>query len=280
MKFGLFGMNMRPCVTPGAIAAVARAAEDAGFDSFWGGEHLALPDPQTSSTPMPPRTVFIDLCVTIAFAAAHTRSLRFGTGIMILPLRNPVVLAKQLASVDVITGGRLIFGIGISNIEDEYKAVGMPFDHKGKRTEESISVMKALWSMERADFQGRFFSVDGVRAEPKPLQQPNPPILFGGKSSYAFSRTARLGNGWFGYGLDLDATANCISGIRAACSRHGRSFDQIEISVTPKGELDLELAGRYADSGVARLIISPRARDISEMLRAVERTGREIIRRI
>jgi probable F420-dependent oxidoreductase len=187
MKFGLFGMNMRPCATPEAIAAVARAAEEAGFDSFWGGEHIALPDPPTASTPMPPRTTFVDLCVTIAFAAAHTQRLRFGTGIMILPLRNPVVLAKQLASVDVMTGGRFMFGVGISNIEDEYKAAGMPFDHKGKRAEEAISVMKALWSMERAHFRGRFFSLDGVRAEPKPQQQPNPPIIFGGKSPYAFS---------------------------------------------------------------------------------------------
>jgi probable F420-dependent oxidoreductase len=255
MKFGIFGMNMRPCVTPEAIAVVARAAEDAGFDSFWGGEHIALPDPPTASTPMPPRTLFVDLCVTIAFAAAHTRTLRFGTGIMILPLRNPVVLAKQLASVDVMSGGRLIFGVGISNIEGEYRAVGMPFDHKGKRAEEAIALMKALWSMERAQFRGRFFSVDGVRAEPRPIQKPHPPIIFGGKSTYAFSRTARLGDGWFGYGLDLEAAANCISGLRAACHKHGRSFDQIEISITPKAEVDPDIARQYAALGVARLII-------------------------
>ncbi len=110
-------MNMRPCVTPEAILTVARAAEAAGFESFWGGEHLALADPQTPASPMPPNTVFVDLCVTMAFAAAHTRTIRFGTGIMILPLRNPVILAKQLASVDVLSGGRLLFGVGISNLE-------------------------------------------------------------------------------------------------------------------------------------------------------------------
>ena len=277
MKFGLFGMNMRPCVTPDAIAAVARAAEDAGFESFWGGEHIALPDRQTSSSPMPPRTAFVDLCVTIAFAAVHARTLRFGTGIMILPLRNPVVLAKQLASVDVLSGGRLIFGVGISNIEGEYNAVGMPFDHKGKRAEEAIAVMKALWSMERAQFHGRYFSFDGVRAEPRPSQRPHPPIIFGGKSAYAFSRTARLGDGWYGYGLDLEATANCIKGIRAACDKHGRSFDQIEISVTPKAELNRDLAQRYAELGVRRLIISPRAKDAEEMLQAVDTAGHELI---
>jgi probable F420-dependent oxidoreductase len=279
MKFGLFGINMRPCVTPEAIAAVAHAAENAGFDSFWGGEHIALPDPPTPST-MPPRTAFMDLCTTIAFAAAHTQTLRFGMGIMILPLRNPVVLAKQLSSVDVMSGGRLIFGVGISNIEAEYNAVGMPFDHKGKRAEEAIGLMKALWSMERAQFHGHFFAIDGVRAEPRPVQKPYPPIIFGGKSSYAFSRTARLGNGWYGYGLDLSATADCIAGIRRACERHGRSFDQIEISITPKIELDLEHARQYAELGVRRLIISPRAREVDDMLRSVERAGSELIGRI
>src|SRR5277367_3686422 len=155
MKIGLFGMNMRPCITPQAIGAAARAAEDAGFESFWGGEHIALADPQTAEAPMPPHTCFVDLAITIAFAAAHTRTLRFGTGIMILPLRNPVLLAKQLASLDVVSGGRLIFGVGIGNLEFEFTAVGMPFDHKGRRAEEAIAAMRALWSMERAEFHGR-----------------------------------------------------------------------------------------------------------------------------
>jgi probable F420-dependent oxidoreductase len=277
VKFGLFGMNMRPCVTPGAIATMARAAENAGFESFWGGEHLALADPPTPASPMPPHIVFVDLCVTMAFAAAHTRTLRFGTGIMILPLRNPVILAKQLASVDVLSGGRLLFGVGISNQAVEYNAAGMPFDHKGKRAEEAIAAMKALWSMERAAFHGRFFSFDGVRAEPRPLQRPHPPIIFGGKSTYAFSRTARSGDGWYGYGLDLEATAACVAGIRVACSKHGRSFEAIEVSITPKGELDVDLVRRYAELGVRRLILPPRGRTVDEALRAIASAERELI---
>jgi probable F420-dependent oxidoreductase len=277
MKFGLFGMNMRPCVTADAIATVARTAEEAGFESFWGGEHLALANPQTSASPMPPNIVFVDLAVTMAFAAAHTRTLRFGTGIIILPLRNPVVLAKQLASVDVLSNGRLIFGVGIGNLEFEFNAVGMPFDHKGKRAEEMIAAMKALWTMDRAEYRGRFFSFGGVRAEPRPIQRPHPPIVFGGKTTYAFSRTARLGDGWFGYGLDLDSAANCIAGIRDACTKHGRSFDEIEISVTPKAELDHDLARRYADLGVRRLIVSPRARNVDEMIAAIRNAERTVI---
>ena len=273
-------MNMRPCVTPEAIAAVASAAEDAGFESFWGGEHLALADPQTPTSPMPPRIDFVDLNVTMAFAAAHTRTLRLGTGIMILPLRNPVILAKQLASVDVVSGGRLIFGIGIGNLEFEFNAVGMPFDHKGRRAEESLAAMKALWTMRTAEFRGRYYSFGGVRAEPRPRQQPHPEIVFGGKTTHAFSRTARLGNGWYGYALDLDATRVCIEGIRVACSDAGRPFDEIEVSVTPKGELDRELALRYAELGVGRLILPPRGREVTQVLAAIATAERDLIGKV
>jgi probable F420-dependent oxidoreductase len=279
MKFGLFGMNMRPCVTPDAIAAVARAAEDAGFESVWGGEHIALADPQTSASPMPPNIVFVDLGVTMAFAAAHTRTIRFGTGIIIVPLRNPIVLAKQLASVDVVANGRLIFGVGIGNLEFEFNAVGMPFDHKGKRAEEMIGAMKALWTMDRAQYHGRFFSFAGVRAEPRPVQKPHPPIVFGGKTTHAFSRTARLGDGWFGYGLDLEATAAGIGGIREACTKYGRRFEEIEVSITPKAELDRDLVQRYADLGVRRLIIAPRARTADDVIHAIAEAERTVVGR-
>jgi len=280
MKFGLFGMNMRPCITPEAIAEVARAAEQSGFESFWGGEHLALADPQTAASPMPPRIDFVDLNITIAFAAAHTSTLRFGTGIMILPLRNPVVLAKQLASVDVMSGGRLIFGIGIGNLEFEFKAVGMPFDRKGRRAEEMLAAMQALWTMDRAEFHGRYLSFAGVRAEPRPHQRPHPEIVFGGKTAHAFSRTARLGNGWYGYALDLEAARVCIEGIRTACALADRRFDEIEVSITPKGDLDRDLARRYADLGVGRLILPPRGRDVSEVLRAISIAERNLIGKV
>lgn len=279
MKFGLFGINMRPCITPDAIAAVARAAEAAGFESFWGGEHLALADPPVPASPMPASIDFLDLCGTISFAAAQTTTLRFGTGIMLLPLRNPVILAKQLASVDVLSGGRFIFGIGIGNLEFEFAALAMPFDHKGARAEEALTAMRALWTMDRAEFHGRFLSFSGVRAEPRPIQQPRIPIIFGGKSSYAFSRVARLGDGWYGYGLDLDAAATCIEGVRAACARHDRNFDELELSITPKRKLDLDLARRYEDLGVRRLILPPAGPTVGEVLQAISSAQRDLLNR-
>ncbi len=276
MKFGVFGMNMHPCTTPAAVAQIARTVEAAGFDSFWGGEHIVLADPQVPPSPMPPSTEFVDLCATMAFVAAHTRTLRLATGIIILPLRNPAVLAKQLASVDVLSNGRLMLGVGIGNLRFEFDAVGMPFDHKGLRAEEALATIKALWTMERPRFAGRFLRLDGVRAEPRPVQRPHPPIIFGGKTPHAFSRTARLGDGWFGYGLTLEATAQCIDGIRRACAEHGRPFKQIEISVTPKDKLDCGIARRYADLGVHRIVVAPRARSADEFVRAVKEAAIEL----
>ena len=277
MKFGVFGMNMHPCTAPDAIACVALAAEDCGFDSFWGGEHIVLADPQRPPSPLAPETEFLDLCATMGFLAAHTRKLRLATGIIIVPLRNPVVLAKQLASVDLLSNGRLIFGVGIGNLSSEFAAVGMPFDNKGQRAEEALGVIKALWTMERPRFSGRFFRLEGVRAEPRPIQRPHPPIIFGGKTPHAFSRTARLGDGWFGYSLDLDAAARCIEGIRRACEQCGRRFEEIEISITPKAKPDRGLARRYADLGVERIVIAPRAHDTAGFVRAIQEAADELL---
>ena len=236
-----------------------------------------LADPQAPPSPLPPLR-------NSSICARRWRSSRrtpgacvSRTGIIIVPLRNPVVLAKQLASIDALSNGRLIFGVGIGNLSVEFAALGMPFDHKGLRAEEALGVMKALWTMERPRFSGRFFHLDGVRAEPRPVQRPHPPIVFGGKTPHAFSRTARLGDGWFGYGLSLEAAAQCIEGIRRACAEHGRRFEEIEISVTPKENPGRDLARRYAELGVNRIVVAPRARDSGEFVRAIDEAARELI---
>src|SRR5579872_2534780 len=141
MKFGLFGINTGPCANPATAAAVARAAEDAGYDSLWTGEHIVLPEPQVPPSPVPADTPFIDSAVALAYVAAHTHRVRLGTGIIILPQRNPVVLAKELASLDVLSNGRLTFGIGIGYLKAEFDALGAPFEKKGPRTEDYLKAM-------------------------------------------------------------------------------------------------------------------------------------------
>src|ERR1700720_1367751 len=242
MKFGLFGINFGPCANPVTAAAVARAAEAAGFESLWTGEHIVLPDPQVPPSPVPADAPFIDTAVALAFIAAHTRTIRLGTGIIILPQRNPVVLAKELASLDVLSNGRLTLGLGIGYLKPEFDAIGAPFDHKGPRTEEFLAAMIALWTMEKPEYRGRFVSFGGVNAMPRPVQKPHPEVVFGGHTKDAYSRAARLAKGWFGFALDLDGTAKCIEGLRNACKDAGRPFEDLEVSVTPRGTINRDNA--------------------------------------
>lgn len=280
MKFGMFGINHGPCAIPSTAAAVARAAEDAGFDSLWTGEHIVLPDPQVPPSPVPAHAPFIDSAVALAYVAAHTSKIKLATGIIILPQRNPLVLAKELASVDVVSGGRLIFGIGIGYLKPEFDAIGAPFDHKGPRSEEYLAAMLALWTMEKPEYRGRFVSFGGINAMPRPVQKPHPQIVFGGHSNGAYSRAARLAQGWYGFALDAEGTAKCIAGLRQACRGTGRRFEDLEISVTPRGRIDLEAAKRLADLGVHRLVLLHRGRTEQEVLQFVSQTSQQLIGKV
>jgi probable F420-dependent oxidoreductase len=280
MKIALFGINTGPCANPSTAAVVARAAEASGFESLWTGEHIVLPEPQVPPSPVPANTPFIDSAVALAFVAAHTSTVRLGTGIIILPQRNPVVLAKELASVDVLSNGRLIFGIGIGYLKPEFAAIGAPFDHKGPRTEEFLAAMIALWSMEKPEYEGRFLSFKGIDAMPRPVQKPHPEIVFGGHTKEAYSRAARLAKGWFGFALDAEGASKCIDGLRSSCAAAGRRFDNLEISITPRGRVDLDMASRFAELGVSRLILLHRGRDEREILDFVQKAERELVSKL
>ena len=277
MKFGLFGINTGPCANPSTAAAAARSAEAAGFDSVWTGEHIVLPDPQEPPSPVPPETPFIDSAIALAFVAAHTKTIRLGTGIIILPQRNPVVLAKELASVDVLSNGRLIFGIGIGYLKPEFAAIGAPFDHKGPRSEEFLAAMIALWTMDQPEYQGRFVSFAGINAMPRPVQKPYPQVVFGGHTPQAYDRAARLARGWFGFALDVDATKECVNGLREACAKWDRPIEDLEVSVAPRGRIDQEAVKRFADAGVQRLILLHRARDEQGLIDFISQAGRDLI---
>lgn len=280
MKFGLFGINTGPCSFPKTAASVARAAEQAGFESLWTGEHVIVPDPQVPPSPVAPDYPMLDPSVALAFVAAHTTKVKLGTGIIILPQRNPVVLAKELASADVLSSGRLIFGIGIGYLKPEFDAIGAAFDHKGARAEEYLRAMIAIWSMEKPEFSGRWINFKGVGTAPRPVQRPHPEVVFGGHTPQAFDRAARLAKGWYGFALDVDGAAKCIEGVRAACSKAKRRFDDIEISVTPRGKIDRDTAKRYADLGVHRLILLARANDEAGILAHVRDAERDLIGKV
>ena len=215
MKFGLFSINNGPCASPKTAAVVAKAAEQAGFESVWTGEHVILPDPQVPPSPVAPDHPMLDPAVSLSFIAANTSKIRLGTGIIILPQRNPVILAKELASLDVLSNGRLIFGIGIGYLKPEFDAIGAPFDHKGPRTEEYLKAMLALWTMPKPEFSGQWVKFKGVNAMPRPVQKPHPEVVFGGHTKEAYSRAARLAKGWYGFALERRGRRQ----VHQGCSR-------------------------------------------------------------
>lgn len=284
LALGLFSMTTGPCTYPEGAARVARAAEAAGFDSLWGGEHVVLPDPRVPPSPLEPEDRIMDPVVTLAFLAAHTSRVRLGTGIIILPQRNPLVLAKQLATLDVLSGGRLIFGVGVGYLEPEFRALGIAFESRGPITDEYLAALRVIWSESRPAYRGRFVTFGGVQAHPRPAQRPGPPIVIGGHTAAAFRRAVEQGHGWYGFALDADGAQRCLEGLRQAAARYERpaTLGPLEISVTPRptrgGEaMDRASAERFAALGVHRLILMPpRSLDAAGVERFVEKTAREL----
>jgi probable F420-dependent oxidoreductase len=253
-SLGLFALNQH--AGPEALERLAPLAEELGYDSLWMGEHVVVPDPRRPPSPMEPDEPIHDPLVALAFAAAHTTSIRLATGIVILPQRNPVVLAKQLASLDSISSGRLIAGIGVGYLEPEMTAVGVPMKRRGARADEYLAAMRALWEQERPSFEGEFVRFDGVNAHPRPVQRPLP-VVIGGHTEAAHRRAARSGQGWYGFMLDLEQTAQQVAGLRRALSQAGRDPGELELSVSPSVRVDAETAEAFGDLGVDRLVLVP-----------------------
>jgi len=275
MKLAYFGINFGACADPDVAARVAQAAEAAGLESLWTGEHVVLPDPQAPPSPSPPEVPFLDPAVALTWVAAVTKTIRLGTGIIILPQRNPVVLAKELASVDVVSKGRLIFGIGAGYLKPEFDAIGAPFDHKSARTIDFLDAMLALWTMPKPAYEGRFVRFAGVQAFPRPVQQPHPDIVMGGHAPEAFRRSVRHAQGWYGFALDPGATAAGLEGLRAAEREHGRPshLGPLEISITPAAAISAATVRQYADLGVHRLIFYRPTGTLDDTLAVVEQIG-------
>ena len=262
MQYGLFAINLDALgADPVAGVRVATAAETAGWESVWTGEHYALPDPRVPPSPSRPETPMLDPFVALANIAAHTSTLLLGTGVTVVPWHNPLLLAKQVASLDRVSGGRFLFGVGVGYLAPEFEALGVPLADRGARTLDHLDAMQAVWTPGRASHEGRFVRFDGIRAEPVPLQQPGPPLHFGGHVPAAFRRAVTRGHGWYGFALDLDATAAAVDGLREAAAEHDRPADlgPLEVSVTPSPRLPLDAAtvAAFADLGVTRLIVLP-----------------------
>jgi probable F420-dependent oxidoreductase len=256
VRFGLFGINFGACAEPDLQRRVALAAEAVGFESVWTGEHVAMPM-QDSPVPAPPETPFLDSIVSLTRVAALTERIRLGTGILVLPHHNPVVLAKALASLDQVSGGRLIAGFAGGYVEQEFRALGVDFRRRGAITDDALIAMRTLWTESAPTHAGRFARFDGIRFEPKPAQRPHPPIVIGGQAPAALRRAAREGDGWYGFALTVEQTAPIVTALRSLRAEAGRAERPFEISLTTFEPLTESLVEQAAAAGIDRLIVYP-----------------------
>ncbi|MBC6447893.1 TIGR03619 family F420-dependent LLM class oxidoreductase [Actinokineospora sp. HBU206404] len=261
---------MRALASPTEAARVARLAEDLGYDSLWVADHVVVPSPRVPPSPMEPTEALLDPVVSLTFFAAHTSRIKLATGVLVLPQRNPLILAKQLASVDVLSGGRLVAGVAAGYLEPELRAVGVPLERRGARTDEHLAAMRSLWHDASPTFSGEFVQFSGVDAFPRPVQNPVP-VVVGGHSRLALRRAARFGDGWFGYLLGLRAAREHLAELASVVAEVGRSLP-LEITVTPSRRLDPDSVGEYGGMGVNRLVVAPMpgwsVAEIEEFVRA------------
>ena len=259
MKLGLFAVNYGTCGDPSSAVRIAQAAEAAGLESVWTGEHIVLPDPSLPSFPLAPDTPMLDTIVVLTWIAAHTKRIRIASGIIVLPLRHPLLLAKELATLDVVSDGRLIIGVGAGWLEPEFQALGVPMEKRGERMDDALRAMRTIWTMEQPEYRGPSVSFSQVASRPLPLQRPMPPIVIGGESPSAFRRAVTMGNGWYGFGLTLQQTKQHLENLRRAAEQHARPAElgKLEITVTPVGPFDRHTVEAFAAAGVHRLVVLP-----------------------
>ena len=279
MKFGLFGINTGPCADPDTMLAVSAAAEAAGFESLWTGEHVVLPDPQVPPSPAPPMTAMVHPFTSLAYIASATDQILLGTGITLIAQRNAVVLAKETASVDHLSKGRLLFGIGAGYLNQEFEALGINFEERGARTDEYIDAIRELWTSEKPNFQGQFVNFSGIQSRPLAYQAGGPPVIVGGTSTPAFKRALLKGQGWYGFAMDAETSRKCVNSLSRLQDGIGRNstLGELEISITPRQPMTDELLREYEDIGVHRLILLQSGKSTDELLSNIEKIAKDYI---
>jgi probable F420-dependent oxidoreductase len=260
MDMGVQGLNMGDTVAPAETLRLAALVEELGYRSWWASEHVVLPSPRVDPSPSEPDTPLLDPLVSLSFVAAATTRLELGSGIVILPQRNPVVLAKEVASLDVLSGGRFTLGVGAGYLAPEFAAVGVPFADRGRRTDEYIDAMRALWHSPAPSFSGKYVSFDGVDAHPRPS---NARIAVGGASDAALRRALTRGNAWIGIGTPEETEANLRRLRRlSAVTERSDALGALEINIVATAPLDGSVVRQYEDLGVDQLIVFPASIDL------------------
>ena len=274
MDIGIIFANIAGLGTAEGAAALAEACDQHGVESVWTIEHVVVPTGYESEYPYsrdgkmpgPEDAPIPDPLIWLTWVAAHSRQVKLGTGVLILPQRNPAVLAKEVATLDVLSGGRTILGVGVGWLREEFDALGVPFEGRGRRTDEYIEAMRELWTTDDSSYHGEFVDFDRVKSFPKPLQA-SPPIVVGGHSPAAARRAGRLGDGFFPG--TRDDVEGLIATMRETATAAGRDADAIQITVGASTKP--EVRQKFVDLGVTRMVMPPPALTADEIGPGVER---------
>jgi len=263
MRVGLHALGIGNGANRNVIDAVAAAAERSGFATLWSGEHVVMVDRSASRYPysddghfaVPSTADWIDPLIGLSFAAAATSTIGLATGVLLLPEHNPVLMAKQAATLDSLSGGRFTLGVGVGWSREEFDALGVPFERRAARTAEYVAAMRTLWRDDVASFDGEFVSFESVRVNPKPLAEQTIPIVVGGNSDVALRRVAAWGDGWYGFNLaGVAAVAERIAYLQLQCDERGRDREELRVCVALT-DLRIGDVGALAELGVDELVV-------------------------
>jgi probable F420-dependent oxidoreductase len=284
MDIGCHLPNQGPLATGEAVVTFAREADRRGVASLWVSDHVIFPRTATGSYPggrfpHPPDTPYLEPVVTLAAAAVCTTHARLGTSVFILGHRHPVVMAKMLTSIDALSGGRLICGVGVGWWREELEILGAPFQRRGRQADEILRVFTTLWSEDNPSFEGEFFRFRDLGFAPKPVQKPRPPIWVGGDSPGAFRRVVTLGDGWHATSKSPGELREALPRLRAAADRAGRDFDSLTLSLRYTLRDDLLARGpqavvdtlvEYKRLGLSHILLEFRRDDLGRMLEILD----------
>jgi probable F420-dependent oxidoreductase len=262
VQIGLHALGIASGSRPEVIRAVATAADARRFATLWCGEHIVMVDKPRSRYPysadgtiaVPPEADWLDPLLGLSFIAAHTSRVRLASGILLLPEHNPLIVAKQAATLDVLSDGRFVLGVGVGWSAEEFEALGVPFARRGARTDEYIAAMRRLWADEVASFDGEFVRFESVRVNPKPARGRAIPVVIGGTTDAALRRVASVGDGWYGFNLAADAVPDRLGVLTEYCRERGREARDLSIAVS-LSDGDPAMLPDLAAAGVTELVV-------------------------
>lgn len=264
------------------LVAAAEAAEGLGYSTVWVADHIIFPTKIEGGYAFNPNDPFLEPLTVLGALALKTTRVKLGTAVLILPYRHPLYTAKALATIDVLSEGRVVVGVGAGWLEPEFAALGVPIKERGSRTDETIELFKALWTQDVPHFTGRHFQVDNIKFVPQPLQKPRPPILVGGMTKGALRRVARLADGWVAMAKGPDDLKGPLDALRELTLKAGRKPEELHISVLPLAAPSLEQVIKdvphYAELGVHHVYLSFRAwtGEFAQLMELMARFAREV----